>query len=116
MSDPIAPPLNRLPPREREIAVLVLERGEATATQIRLGLVEPIGDSAVRSMLRRLAAKGVLRRRKDGRRFLYVPATGVEAARTAALLRVSEDYFEGSLVALVEAALSLAGRASAEPR
>jgi predicted transcriptional regulator len=48
-------------------------------------------------MLSRLERKGMVRRQKEGRKFLYVPALADEAVREAALRRISQEYFAGSL-------------------
>ena len=87
-----------LPPREREIAEIVYAEGEASAADVCRALSDPLTNAAVRSMLSRLRAKGVLRRRKQGNRYYYAPAVSDQAAREAALRKVSRDYFDGSLL------------------
>jgi predicted transcriptional regulator len=87
-----------LPPREREIAEIVYAEGEASAAEVCRALPDPLTNAAVRSMLSRLRAKGVLRRRKEGNRYYYAPAVSDQAAREAALRKVSRDYFDGSLL------------------
>jgi len=87
-----------LPPREREIAEIVYAEGEASAADVCRALPDPLTNAAVRSMLSRLRAKGVLRRRKEGNRYYYAPAVSDQAAREAALRKVSRDYFDGSLL------------------
>jgi predicted transcriptional regulator len=99
--------LHRLPPREREIAEIVHQRGEASATDILNALSEPLSNGAVRSMLSRLQTKGVVRRRRDGKRFVYLPARTDPALREAALRRVSRDYFDGSLARAADAMIAL---------
>jgi predicted transcriptional regulator len=96
-----------LPRREREIAGIVYARGEASAALVCEALSDPISNAAVRSMLTRLEAKGVLRRRKVGNRFLYAPAASDREAREAALRRVSRDYFGGSLAEMAAAVTDL---------
>jgi BlaI family transcriptional regulator, penicillinase repressor len=100
--------VSRLPRREREVAEIVYARGEASAIDVCESLSDPISNAAVRSMLTRLEAKGVLRRRKEGRRFFYAPAGDEQAARESALRRVSGEHFGGSLAGLAAAALELA--------
>ena len=99
--------VSRLPRREREVAEIVHARGEASAVEICEALADPISNAAVRSMLTRLEAKGVVRRRKEGKRFFYAPAAG-EAARESALKRLSREHFGGSLAALAAAAFDFA--------
>jgi predicted transcriptional regulator len=99
--------LHRLPPRERQVAEIVHQRGEASATEILDALPEPLSNGAVRSMLSRLQNKGVVRRRRDGKRFVYLPARANPAVRDAALRRVSREYFEGSLARAADAMIAL---------
>ena len=99
--------LHRLPPRERQVAEIVHQRGEASAAEILNALPEPLSNGAVRSMLSRLQNKGVVRRRSDGKRFVYLPASANPAAREAVLRRVSRDYFEGSLARAADAMIAL---------
>lgn len=88
--------LNRLPPRERQIAAIVYGRGAATASEVCASLPDPVSNAAVRSMLTRLVAKGVLIRRREGKRFHYLPAQ-LDESRESALRRVSRDHFGGSM-------------------
>ena len=99
-----------LAPREREVAEIVYARGEASATDVCSALSDPITNAAVRSMLTRLHAKGVLRRRKEGKRYVYVPAATDQAAREAALRKISRDYFGGSLAKTAAAVIEMAKR------
>jgi len=103
MSSPIAAAddeapnvLDRLPPREREVAIVVYRRGSATANDVCERLSDPISNAAVRSMLTRLVAKGVLVRRREGKRFHYLPAQ-LDDKRESALRRLSREHFGGSL-------------------
>ena len=100
--------VHRLPRREREVAEIVYARGEASAVDVCEALSSPISNAAVRSMLTRLEAKGVLCRRKEGKRFFYAPAGTDQAAREAALRRLSGEHYGGSLAGLAAAAFELA--------
>lgn len=100
--------IERLAPRERELARIVAAMGEASATEIERRVSDPLSNSAVRSMLRRLERKGVLRRHRRGNKFVYVPATPTPAARLEALRRISEEFFGGSLAATAAAVAELA--------
>ena len=93
-----------LAPREREIATIVYAHGVLSANEARRFLVRPLSSGAIRSMLTRLEAKGVICKRKEGKKFLYAPAIPDQVARERALCRLSQDYFGGSLQ---EAALAL---------
>lgn len=84
-----------LPPREAQIAAIVYERGEASARDVCTALGAGLSNAAVRSMLRRLIAKQVVRRRLCGHRYFYAPAeTGRPDAREA-LRKVVQDHFGG---------------------
>ncbi len=100
--------ISRLAPREREIAGIIYAKGEACAVEVGAALSDPISNAAIRSMLGRLVGKGLLRRRKSGKKFIYSPAASNEAARHAALRRVSREYFGGSLGEMADWAASLA--------
>ena len=104
--------LKRLPPREREVADIVLMRGEATGREVVDALAVPISSSAVRSMLRRLEAKGVLRSERSGNKLLYLPSSRVLNSRESVLRRVAADYFEGSLSSLATCISAMEDRTS----
>ena len=92
------PALTKLPPREQEIAAIVYLHTNVTAKDLEAALSNEITNSAIRCMLGRLIAKGVLRRRKGyGKTFIYSPALLLPDIQERALERVAEDYFGGSL-------------------
>ena len=96
----------RLSRREREIvnAVFALEN-RASAEAIRGQLPDPPSYSAVRAMLVRLEAKGVLRHEMDGTRYIYSATTSPTAAKRAALKQYLGVFFKGSAGELVTALL-----------
>jgi len=75
------------------------EHGPATAEQVRgaLGFRNPLKDSTVRTILRRLEEKGYVRHRVEGRTYIY---SGVEAPRNLAVRAVCQiiDRFCGGSV------------------
>ena len=92
------PALTRLPPREQEIAAIIYLHTDVTAKQLETALSNEIGNSAIRCMLGRLVAKGLIRRRKGyGKTFIYSPALTLPDIQERALERIAADYFEGSL-------------------
>ncbi len=105
------PHLDRLPPREREVARIVYDYGACTANQVQALLATPISNGAIRSMLVRLIRKDILRRRWGargrGREHVYMPALMPSDVQRHVLLEVSEKFFEGSLKATVLMALDL---------
>lgn len=89
--------IDTLPRREREVAEIVYTLGEVSAEDICGALDDPLSNAAVRSMLRRIEAKGVVRRHKVGKKYLYSAARPDRATREAVLRRIGRDYFGGSL-------------------
>jgi BlaI family transcriptional regulator, penicillinase repressor len=92
-----ATPSDKLPRREREIMDAIFALGDrASAEEIRARLTDPPSYSAVRAMLARLEAKGHLKHREDGPRYVYSPTTSRVTARRAALQRLVRVFFQGS--------------------
>jgi BlaI family transcriptional regulator, penicillinase repressor len=90
-------PTEKLSRREREIMDLLYAREQpSTAEDVRGGLVEPPSYSAVRAMLAKLEAKGYVRHREEGPRYVYAPTTPRSAARRGALRRLVQVFFGGS--------------------
>lgn len=95
----------RLFRREREIAMIVYARGMVTAKDVSAALPDSLSNPAVRSMLNRLVAKGILTCAKCGSRgtFAYGPALTQSSARELALRQFAEDFYGGSLERLRDA-------------
>jgi predicted transcriptional regulator len=83
--------------REREIMDALYTLGEAAAEDIRGRLTNPPSYSAVRAMLVRLEAKGHIRHREEGLRYVYAPTLARSAARRSALKQFLGTFFDGSL-------------------
>ena len=81
--------------RERQIAEAVYRLEEASVADVRAELPDPPTYSSVRAMLGMLVRKKVLKQRRDGKRYLYRPATPVEKASRSALSNVMETFFGG---------------------
>ncbi len=94
-----------LPPREREVVDALLVLGSATARAIRDQLHEPPTDSAVRSMLRRLEAKGIVTHEEEGVSYLYRLAVPRADIQRHALQRLVRTLFGGSPTRTVAALL-----------
>ena len=87
----------RLTRREREILDVLWELGdEASAEAIRERLSDPPGYSAIRAMLARLEAKGVVRHKEKGLRYVYAPTASRGTARRSALERLVRVFFGGN--------------------
>lgn len=94
MSKPEARALSR---REREIMDVLFSLGQAAAEDVRSRLSDPPSYSAVRAMLVRLEAKGHIRHKEEGLRYVYSPTTSPATARRAALKQYLGTFFGGSL-------------------
>ena len=109
------PALTRLAPREQEIATIVYLHTEVTARELESALAHEIGNSAIRCMLGRLVAKGIIRRHKGkGKSFVYSPALTSPDVQERALERVAEDYFGGSLQLAMQRLVALAAKREPE--
>ena len=99
MSDPSASALPEsldLSRRERQVMDILHRRGSATVTDIMDELPDPPTYSAVRSILRILREKELIRHEEDGPRYVYYPADPTERTREDVLAHVVRTYFTGS--------------------
>lgn len=110
---PEAPALSR---RERQVMDILHRHGEATVAEIMADLPDPPTYSAVRSVLRILGEKALIRYKEDGPRYVYFPAQATETAREDVLQHVVRTYFAGSPEQAVTALLRMsdAGLSEAE--
>lgn len=107
--------LEKLPPRERQIVDLLYANGAATAAEICQALPDAPGNSAVRVMLTRLQAKGIITRRSSASRsFVYAPAVPEAAAKQSALSQVVRTFFNGSPVGAATALLGMSRTANSD--
>ena len=87
-------PLSR---REREILDVLFALGdEASAEEIRERLSDPPTYSAVRAMLVKLEAKGAIRHKEKGLRYVYTPTTPRAKAQRSAVRKLVDVFFRGS--------------------
>lgn len=101
---PTAQP-HKLPRREREILDILFGLGEAAAEDIRARLIDPPSYSAVRALLARLEAKGHIKHREEGLRYVYAPTATPGTARRAALKQYVRTFFGGSIGDMVTSLL-----------
>jgi BlaI family transcriptional regulator, penicillinase repressor len=100
-----APPPQKLTRREREIMDALFEKGEASAEEVRERLIDRPSYSAVRAMLVRLEAKGHIRHREEGLRYVYAPTTSPATARRTALKQYARTFFGGSVGGMITSLL-----------
>lgn len=94
-------PVQLVSPLEHEVMTIVWNRGSVTAADVRAGLGRPLTNATVRTLLRRLEAKGYVRHAVRGRAFVYEPAVAQTQAATGALRRIVQRFFGGSASRLV---------------
>src|SRR5436190_23399082 len=87
----------KLSRREREIMDVLYALGDnATAEEIREKLSDPPSYSAARAMLAKLEAKGVIKHRAEGLRYVYSPVTSRTTAQKTAVSNLMRVFFGGS--------------------
>ena len=92
-----SPPHEKLSRREREIMDALIALGDrASAEDIRERLSDPPSYSAVRAMMVKLEAKGFVRHREEGPRYIYSPTRTRAVAQRSALDKIVNVFFGGS--------------------
>jgi BlaI family penicillinase repressor len=90
-------PTDKLSRREREILDILFALGNTgSAEDIRARLSDPPSYSAVRAMLVKLEAKGVIRHRAEGLRYVYSPVASKSSAQKRAVTQLLNVFFGGS--------------------
>jgi predicted transcriptional regulator len=87
---------NPLSPLEHAVMEVLWRRESATAVQVLEDLRRPLTNATVRTLLRRLEAKGYVRHRVDGRVFVFSPTIAEAQAATGAVRRIVQRFFGGS--------------------
>ena len=93
--------------RERQVMDILHRRTGATVAEIMADLPDPPTYSAVRSVLRILSEKALIKHKEDGPRYVYYPAEATEQAREDVLAHVVRTYFAGSPEQAVTALLRM---------
>lgn len=89
--------LSQLSRRERQIMEIVFQMRSASVNDIRERLPGQPTPMAVRRLLAILMEKGLLKRRKDGREYVYLPRQSKQRAGVTALRQVLATFFDGSI-------------------
>jgi len=99
------PPLSRdiPPPLELECLRVLWALGEGNAARVREALApeRSLAYTTVLTLLDRLAKRGQLERRKQGRSYLYKPLQDRETLRQTAVAELVHRYFDGETAGLV---------------
>jgi BlaI family transcriptional regulator, penicillinase repressor len=105
---PARHPLDQLGRRERQIMDILFRQGRASASEVQAALGEPVSNSAVRGMLRYLAAKGYVAHQRDGLRYVYFPVGQAEEVSRSALRHLVNTFFRNSPSSAMAALLDMA--------
>ena len=103
MRDDVSLDLGR---RERQIMEIIYQYGQATVAEVRKAMDEAPSYSAVRTFMNILEAKGHLTHEQVSNRYVYHPTHPRNAAGKAALQRVLQTFYEGSIANSVAALLA----------
>ena len=105
--------IGTLPRREREIFESLCSAGEATAADVRRAMSDPPSHSAVRTMLARLEAKGMVRHRTEDQAYVYRSVPQPAKVRETALQQMVKTFFDGSAASAATALLGLSKKLDA---
>lgn len=92
---------------ERQILETIYRLEEASVAEVLANLPDPPSYSAVRTMIRALEKKGLLRHRRSGTKYVYRPTRSHESASRSALEHVMRTFFGGSATDAVAAILDV---------
>ena len=91
--------------RERQVLDALYRVGQATCAEVQRAMADPPSYSAVRTFLRILEEKKIVRHEQDGARYVYIPIVEKERASRSALRHVLSTFFAGSVTQAVSALL-----------
>jgi predicted transcriptional regulator len=91
--------------RERQVLDVLYRAGRATCAEVQKAMTDPPSYSAVRTFLRILEDKKLVRHEQDGARYVYIPTVERERASRSALRHVLNTFFGGSVTQAISALL-----------
>ena len=91
--------------RERQVLDTLYRAGRATCAEVQKTMTDPPSYSAVRTFLRILEEKELVRHEEDGPRYVYIPTVDRERASRSALRHVLNTFFAGSVTQAISALL-----------
>lgn len=97
------PPRAVPPPLELEClkALWSLQEGNVKDVRQVVAQTRPLAYTTIMTVLDRLVRKGKLKRRKEGRAFIYSPETSRDSMRHSAVQELLDGFFDGSQDALL---------------
>jgi predicted transcriptional regulator len=93
--------------RERQIMDVIFRLGDASVADVLQRLPDPPSYSAVRTTIRHLEAKGFLRHRREGTKYVYRSTQSKELASRSALRHLITTFFGNSAPDAVAAILDI---------
>ena len=99
--------LEKIPPRERELVDFLYRAGECTVADLHHHLPDAPSASALRTMLARLEAKGLVQRRQAPGGWLYSPTVPQDDAKQSMLQHLVRTFFNGSAASAATALLGM---------
>ncbi len=93
--------------RERQVMEIIYKMKSASVQDVLDEIPNPPTYSAVRSILRILVVKGLLKHTKQGKKYLYSPIISHKKATNSAIKQVLATYFDNSLEKAVTAMLEI---------
>ena len=102
--------LAQLGRRERQIMDIVIRFGRVTAAEVLDELPDAPTSSTVRTMLRLLETKGLVRHEWDGPRFVYSPTAHPDRLKRSAVKHLLSTFFDGSVEAAIASMLGDANK------
>jgi len=91
--------------RERQVLDALYRAGRATVAEVQKAITDPPSYSAVRTFLRILEGKKLVRHEQDGARYIYIPTVERDRASRSALRHVMNTFFAGSVTQAISALL-----------
>ena len=104
--------IDSLPRREREIFEIVVSLGQASAADVRRAMADAPSHSAVRTLLGRLEARGMLTHTVQDQAYIYAPAVQPAKVRESALKQIVRTFFDGSAASAATALLGISSKLS----
>ena len=98
---------SELSKREREIMNILIKLSQADVAEVISHMLNPSSYSSIRKILTIMFEKGLVVRKKAGKRFLYSPAISRKKAESTAVRHLLGTYFDDSLESAVSALLRI---------
>ena len=100
---------NDLSKRERQIMQVIYKHSTASVSEVLREIPSPPTYSAIRSIMNILVDKGLLKRTKKGKKYLYSPTVSQKKAMHSEVKQLISTYFKGSLENAVTALIEIHG-------